>query len=103
MVHSTLFTVKDSNENKGALWKLKKQWWSAGTGGIGAAIVRELAKEGRQVFVGYHRNAEKAEQLAADCGDRVIPSKWMCAMKGRWRGFLIRLTGSWTMSPWMPW
>lgn len=74
MVHSTLFTVKDSNENKGGSMETKKAVVvSGGTGGIGAAIVRELAKEGRQVFVGYHRNAEKAEQLAADCGDRVIP------------------------------
>ncbi|WP_458524920.1 acetoacetyl-CoA reductase [Onishia taeanensis] len=44
-------------------------WVTGGTGGIGTAICRALAKEGYQVVAGYH-NPEKAKQwLAAQQAD----------------------------------
>ncbi len=42
-----------------------------GSGGLGAAICRELAASGQDVVVGYGRNASRAEVLAAEIGGSV--------------------------------
>ena len=39
---------------------------TGGSGGIGAAVARKLASEGRSVVFTYNRNREKAESLAAE-------------------------------------
>lgn len=41
---------------------------SGGSGGIGAATCRALAAAGHHVLVGYGRDREAAEKVAADCG-----------------------------------
>ncbi|MFP5527357.1 elongation factor P 5-aminopentanone reductase [Peptococcus simiae] len=46
---------------------------SGATGGIGTAIVRDLAQAGWQVFAGYRQNLAKAQALAAAFPDQVIP------------------------------
>ena len=39
---------------------------TGGSGGIGAAVARQLAGEGKNVVFTYHRNREKAEALAGE-------------------------------------
>ncbi len=45
---------------------------TGGSRGIGAAIVRELARAGATVAIGYRSGAEEAEALAAEVGGRAI-------------------------------
>lgn len=45
---------------------------SGGSGGIGGAVCDALAKRGFRPFVGYHRNAQAAEQVAARTGGRAL-------------------------------
>lgn len=40
---------------------------SGGSGGIGAAVCRALADDGRSVLVGYATNRDRAAEVAADC------------------------------------
>lgn len=42
---------------------------SGGTGGIGAAICRMLARRGSKVAIGYRRSRDAAEQIAAEFAD----------------------------------
>jgi 3-oxoacyl-[acyl-carrier protein] reductase len=46
---------------------------TGGSGAVGAAIVRVLAREGATVAYSYHRNSEKADALAAELGPAVRP------------------------------
>jgi 3-oxoacyl-[acyl-carrier protein] reductase len=39
---------------------------AGGSGGIGSAVARQLAQAGAAVVVGYHRDAERAEQVVAE-------------------------------------
>jgi 3-oxoacyl-[acyl-carrier protein] reductase len=41
---------------------------TGGSGGIGAAVARQLAAEGARIAVHFHRNREVAETLAAELG-----------------------------------
>ncbi len=51
---------------------MKKAFVTGGSGGIGSAICRVLAKNGYYVFVGYSSSTEKAENLALEiCGEAV--------------------------------
>lgn len=45
---------------------MKKAFVTGGSGGIGSAVCRELARAGYFVIVGYSSSAEKAEMLAAE-------------------------------------
>jgi len=45
---------------------------TGGSRGIGAAVVRELARAGAQVAIGYRSGADEAEALAAEVGGRAI-------------------------------
>jgi 3-oxoacyl-[acyl-carrier protein] reductase len=45
---------------------------TGGSGGIGAAICRRLAADGRQVIVHAHRNVDTARALAAEIGAEVV-------------------------------
>jgi 3-oxoacyl-[acyl-carrier protein] reductase len=45
---------------------------TGGSGGIGAAICRRLAADGRQVIVHAHRNLDAARALAAEIGAEVL-------------------------------
>jgi 3-oxoacyl-[acyl-carrier protein] reductase len=42
------------------------------SGGIGAACARTFAAEGSRVALHYHRGRERAEAVAADCGETVL-------------------------------
>jgi 3-oxoacyl-[acyl-carrier protein] reductase len=42
------------------------------SGGIGAACARTFAGEGSRVALHYHRGRERAEAVAADCGEAVL-------------------------------
>jgi 3-oxoacyl-[acyl-carrier protein] reductase len=42
------------------------------SGGIGGACARAFAGEGTRVVVHYHRGRDRAESVAADCGDDVL-------------------------------
>jgi 3-oxoacyl-[acyl-carrier protein] reductase len=42
------------------------------SGGIGAACARSFAGEGCRVALHYHRGRERAEAVAADCGEAVL-------------------------------
>ena len=42
------------------------------SGGIGAACARAFAAEGARVAIHYHRGRERAEAVAADCGEAVL-------------------------------
>jgi 3-oxoacyl-[acyl-carrier protein] reductase len=42
------------------------------SGGIGAACARTFAAEGSRIALHYHRGRERAEAVAADCGDAVL-------------------------------
>jgi len=44
---------------------------TGGSGAVGAAIVRVLAREGARVAYSYHRHPDKAEQLDAELGEKV--------------------------------
>ncbi|MCR5728853.1 MAG: SDR family NAD(P)-dependent oxidoreductase, partial [Ruminococcus sp.] len=46
----------------------KKALVTGGSGGIGSAICRALARDGYYVFVNYSRSKEKAEMLAEEIG-----------------------------------
>ena len=48
---------------------------TGGTGGIGTAMCRALAREGMRVVVGYHRSADKARELVAS-----LPGEGHCAI-----------------------
>ena len=51
---------------------MKKAFVTGGSGGIGLAICRVLAKNGYYVYVGYSSSTEKAENLASEiCGEAV--------------------------------
>lgn len=51
---------------------MKKAFVTGGSGGIGSAICRVLAKNGYYVYVGYSSSTEKAENLASEiCGEAV--------------------------------
>ena len=45
---------------------MKKAFVTGGSGGIGSAVCRELARAGYFVIIGYSSSAEKAEMLAAE-------------------------------------
>ncbi len=45
---------------------------TGGTGGIGTAICRELARNEMKVVIGYHTQREKAEKLAAETGGMAV-------------------------------
>jgi 3-oxoacyl-[acyl-carrier protein] reductase len=45
---------------------------TGGSRGIGAAIVRELARAGAQVAIGYRSGSDEAEALAAEVGGRAL-------------------------------
>ena len=42
------------------------------SGGIGAACARTFSAEGSRVALHYHRGRERAEAVAADCGEAVL-------------------------------
>jgi 3-oxoacyl-[acyl-carrier protein] reductase len=50
----------------------KRALVTGGSRGIGSAIVRELARAGAEVVVGYHNGAEAAGELAAEVGGRSL-------------------------------
>ncbi len=45
---------------------------TGGAGGIGSAISKRLAADGYRVIVGYHKNREKAQALAAEIGGQAL-------------------------------
>jgi 3-oxoacyl-[acyl-carrier protein] reductase len=47
---------------------------TGGSRGIGAAIVRELARAGASVVVGYRSGADEANALASEVGARALPA-----------------------------
>ena len=51
---------------------MKKAVVTGGAGGIGAAICRELAKDGYQVFINYSNSRDKAERLAEETGETAV-------------------------------
>ncbi|MBQ3948699.1 MAG: 3-oxoacyl-ACP reductase FabG [Ruminococcus sp.] len=50
----------------------KKALVTGGSGGIGSAICRALARDGYYVFVNYSRSKEKAEMLAEEIGGEAV-------------------------------
>ena len=76
---------------------------TGGAGGIGAAIVRQLADFGHRVAIGYSRGSSRAETLAAeleaaggeamavhcDVSDRAIVDAAFCAIEQRWEAPLV--------------
>lgn len=51
---------------------MKKAFVTGGSGGIGSAVCRELARAGYFVIVGYSSSAEKAEMLAAEIDGKAV-------------------------------
>ncbi|MGH7359268.1 MAG: SDR family NAD(P)-dependent oxidoreductase, partial [Candidatus Rokuibacteriota bacterium] len=45
---------------------------TGGSGGIGAACARAFAAEGCRVVVHFHRGRERAEAVAAECGEDAV-------------------------------
>ena len=51
---------------------MKNAFVTGGSGGIGQAICRQLAKDGYFVYTGYARAREKAEKLAEETGGQAV-------------------------------
>ena len=52
---------------------------TGGSGGIGQAIVRELAQKGWSVAINYHRSEQTAEDLMQQCLQAGVPARAVCA------------------------